>query len=132
MSLIIRKKSGVTIRKNNQHRLIIDDDHGVDKWFNELIVKSVIADVYKLTDDQASQIIEDVNYICVWTRNSRTLEKTAKKCALVVSGGQIKYVPQELIESCGLKTYDELVACFEIAGIKKKSGVSFFHANYRS
>lgn len=132
MSLIIRKKSGVTIRKNSRHRLIIDDDEGVDKWFNELIVKSIIAEVYQLNDDQASQIIEDVNYICVWTRNSRTLEKTAKKCALVVAGGQMKYVQQESIESCGLKTFDELVACFEIAGIKKRSGVSFFHANYRS
>lgn len=119
------------MRKNSRHRLITDDHEGVDKWFNELIVKAVIADVYKLTDDQASQIIKDVNYICVWTRNSRTLEKTAKKCALVVSGGQLKYVPQALLESCGLKTFDDLVACFEIAGIKKRSGVSFFHAKYR-
>tara|TARA_B100000700_G_scaffold331524_1_gene465169 strand:- start:9325 stop:9732 length:408 start_codon:yes stop_codon:yes gene_type:complete len=135
MSLIIRKKSGAVIRKNNKNRLVIDDELGVDVWFNKLIVRAVVSDTLNIHEDDVDEKTKEfktIRYFCVWTRSTKTYEKMIKKCGLSIDGEDFTYVNYDVIESCGLKTYEELIVCFEIAGIKKGSGVNFFHANYRN
>jgi hypothetical protein len=128
MTFIIRKKSGVVIRKSSTNT-IIDRSSAL---FSMLIVKSVVEGALKLAPEKLPVSSRKIMFYPVWTMKRGTKEKIVKKIAVKLeTDTNYTFLDKVKLTDYGLMTYEELMGCFIEAGATHVSGLQDFYTRFR-
>ena len=134
MSLIIRKKSGIVLKKPGRSPFSFQTHEGeMDLWLNEVVVRSVTETVLKLPLGSLESSSHDIHFYPVWTMSHQTKEKIVKKIAVKLSCDEnYKFIEDVSLKDFGLVNYDELLECFRLSNaIRKRDGIKDFYKRYR-
>ena len=134
MSLIIRKKSGIVLRKSGRAPFSFHTHESeMDLWLNEVVVRSVTESVLKLPVGSLETSPYAIHFYPVWTMSHQTKEKIVKKIAVKLScDDDYKFIEDVSLKDFGLVNYDELLDCFRLSNaIRKKDGLKDFYKRYR-
>lgn len=134
MSLIIRKKSGIVLKKSGRSPFSFQTHEGeMDLWLNEVVVRSVTETVLKLPLGSLESSSHDIHFYPVWTMSHQTKEKIVKKIAVKLSCDEnYKFIEDVSLKDFGLVNYDELLECFRLSNaIRKRDGIKDFYKRYR-
>ncbi|MDB4337547.1 hypothetical protein OAA09_00855 [bacterium] len=134
MSLIIRKKSGIILRKAGKGPLTFKTrDIEIDHWLNELVVKAVTEQALSLPPGSLSFTTHEIYFYPVWTKGPSSKSKTVKKIAVKLSCDEIYHFSESVdLKEYGLLSYDELLDCFDSSDAVRQNGVKDFFKRYRT